>query len=90
MGVDFLCPEAKLVIELDGPHHFADQEAYRRDRRKDACLQEHGYLVLRFLCDDVGKQLDQVLDTVIRVLSRQKSAPHITMGQGAQLPLYCR
>ena len=71
MEVDFLFPETKLVIELDGPHHFADQEAYRRDRRKDACLQEHGYLVLRFLCDDVGKQLDQVLDTVLRVLSRR-------------------
>jgi very-short-patch-repair endonuclease len=71
MEVDFLFPAAKLVIELDGPHHFADQEAYRRDRRKDACLQEHGYFVLRFLCDDVGKQLDQVLNTVLRVLSRQ-------------------
>ena len=75
MEVDFLFPEAKLVIELDGPHHFSDQEAYRRDRRKDACLQEQGYFVLRFLCDDVGKQLDHVLDTVLRVLSRRNRRP---------------
>jgi very-short-patch-repair endonuclease len=75
MEVDFLFPETKLVIELDGPHHFADQESYRRDRRKDACLQEHGYFVLRFLCDDVGKQLDQVLDTVLRVHSRLNRSP---------------
>lgn len=75
MEVDFLFREAKLVIELDGPHHFADQEAYRRDRRKDACLQEQGYFVLRFLCDDVGKQLDHVLDTVLRFLSRRNRHP---------------
>jgi very-short-patch-repair endonuclease len=70
MEVDFLFSKFKLVIELDGPHHFADHEAYRRDRRKDVCLQEHGYFVLRFLCDDVGKQLDHVLDTILQVISR--------------------
>jgi len=75
MEVDFIFPKTKLVIELDGPHHFADQEAYRRDRRKDEALQAHGYFVLRFLCDDVGKQLDQVLDTVIRVLALQNRHP---------------
>jgi len=37
---------------------LADAEAYRRDRRKDALLQENGYIVLRFLAEDVGKRLD--------------------------------
>jgi hypothetical protein len=46
-------------------------EAYRRDRRKDALLQESGYLVLRFLAEDVGKRLDEVLDTILRALSYQ-------------------
>ncbi len=55
---------------VDGPHHLADVEAYRRDRRKDALLQENGYFVLRFLADDVGKQLDHVLDTLLHVLAR--------------------
>jgi very-short-patch-repair endonuclease len=45
-----------------------DTEAYRRDRRKDAALQEHGYFVLRFLAEDVGKRLDEVLDTILRSL----------------------
>jgi hypothetical protein len=58
MEVDFLCAEARLVIEFDGAQHLADAEAYRRDRRKDALLQQHGYFVLRFLAEDVGKQLD--------------------------------
>jgi superfamily II DNA or RNA helicase/very-short-patch-repair endonuclease len=67
--VDFLCSARKFVIELDGAQHLSDTEAYRRDRRKDALLQKHGYFVLRFLAEDVGKQLDLVLDTILAMLT---------------------
>lgn len=74
MEVDLLCAEALIAIELDGPQHFADIEAYRRDRRKDFLLQQNGYLVLRFLAEDAGKQLDHVLDTILAALvNRTKS-----------------
>jgi very-short-patch-repair endonuclease len=68
MEADFLCEESKLVIELDGPQHLADEDAWRRDRRKDALLQRHGYFVLRFLAADTSKHLDRVLDTILEVL----------------------
>ncbi|HYZ73866.1 MAG TPA: DEAD/DEAH box helicase family protein, partial [Chthoniobacterales bacterium] len=68
MEVDLLCIDARLVIELDGAQHLADPEAYRRDRRKDALLQQNGYFVLRFLAEDLGKRLDHVLDTVFGTL----------------------
>jgi very-short-patch-repair endonuclease len=68
MEVDLFCAEAGLAIELDGAQHLTDAEAYRRDRRKDALLQQHGYFVLRFLAEDVGKQLDAVLDTILATL----------------------
>ncbi len=55
MEVDLLDSKTRIVIELDGGQHFANADAYRRDRRKDALLQEHGYFVLRFLVQDVGK-----------------------------------
>jgi superfamily II DNA or RNA helicase/very-short-patch-repair endonuclease len=71
MEVDFLCESARLVIELDGAQHLADTEAYRRDRRKDVALQERGYFVLRFLAEDVGKRLDEVLDGILRALAHQ-------------------
>ena len=71
MEVDLLCEELRLVIELDGAQHLADAEAYRRDRRKDVALQEHGYFVLRFLTEDLGKHLDDVLDTIQRALAHQ-------------------
>ncbi len=69
MEVDLLDANARLAVELDGPQHLADPDAYRRDRRKDALLQENGYLVLRFLTEDVGKQLDHVLDTLIHFIA---------------------
>ena len=48
--------------------------AYRRDRRKDRLLQENGYFVLRFLAEDVGKHLDEVLDAILRALSHARSS----------------
>lgn len=72
MEVDLLCSDARLVVELDGGQHLENADAYRRDRRKDALLQEHGYFVLRFLAEDVGKQLDAVLDAILRALSHRE------------------
>ena len=73
LEVDLLCADARLAVELDGAQHLSDPVAYRRDRRKDQLLQENGYFVLRFLAGDVGKDLDVVLDAVLRALSRRDS-----------------
>ena len=72
MEVDFLCEELRIAIELDGGQHLDDAEAYRRDRRKDRLLQENGYLVLRFLAEDVGKRLDAVLDAILRAMAHRR------------------
>ncbi len=71
MEVDLLCEPSHIAIELDGRQHLGDAEAFRRDRRKDTLLQENGYRVLRFLAEDVGKCLDQVLDAILRALAHQ-------------------
>jgi very-short-patch-repair endonuclease len=75
MEVDLLCADARIAIELDGEQHLAGAEAYRRDRRKDTLLQENGYLVLRFLAQDVGKRLDEVLNGILRALSHRSRRP---------------
>ena len=75
LEVDLLCAEARLAVELDGGQHLADPVAYRRDRRKDQLLQENGFLVLRFLAEDVGKELDSVLDAILRSLSNRRPSP---------------
>ena len=66
-----LCADARVAIELDGAQHLGCADAYRRDRRKDRLLQENGYFVLRFLAEDVGKELDSVLDAILRVLGQR-------------------
>ncbi len=68
MEVDFLCPEARLVIELDGAQHLGDPDAWRSDRRKDRLLQSHNYFVLRFLATDLAEDLPTVLDTLLGTL----------------------
>jgi superfamily II DNA or RNA helicase/very-short-patch-repair endonuclease len=69
MEVDLLCADLRVVVEIDGAQHLADPVAYRRDRRKDQLLQENGYLVLRYLAEDLAKELDSVLDGVLRAVS---------------------
>ncbi|MHB1307003.1 MAG: TOTE conflict system archaeo-eukaryotic primase domain-containing protein [Limisphaerales bacterium] len=71
MEVDFLCADARLVIELDGAQHLADAGAYRRDRRKDVRLQEQGYFVMRFLAEDLARRLEEVLDAILRALAHR-------------------
>jgi very-short-patch-repair endonuclease len=69
LEADFFCGEARLVVELDGPQHLADEEAWRHDRRKDSLLQQNGFFILRFLAADTGKHLDSVLDSILSILT---------------------
>jgi very-short-patch-repair endonuclease len=68
MEVNLLSGDARVAVELDGPRHLSDPQAYRRDRRKDLLLQQNGYMVLRFLPEDVCTQLDDVLDSILRIM----------------------
>jgi very-short-patch-repair endonuclease len=56
---DFLCKEAGLIVEFDGPNH---DEAY--DQKRDSWLGAQGYRVLRFANNDLGNRLGWVLDTI--------------------------
>ena len=50
--VDFYCAEAKLVIELDGSHHYDPRTAVY-DRQRSAYLESYGLQILRFANNDV-------------------------------------
>ena len=79
MEADLLCADSRVVIEVDGAQHLADPIAYRRDRRKDQLLQESGYLVLRYLSEDLAKELDAVLDGILRALSARQTRTSATV-----------
>ena len=56
--VDFYCPQAKLVIEVDGSVHY-DQEEYDRERGK--FLEDLGHEVIRFRNVQMEEEIDMVL-----------------------------
>jgi very-short-patch-repair endonuclease len=62
--VDFYCPKAKLIIELDGSQHY-DEEGKKRDNRRDAYLKNLGLKVFRFSDKDVFKNLNRVLEKIL-------------------------
>ena len=74
MEVDLLCQRRKIALEIDGEFHFQSRENYRRDRRKDLLLQNAGYLVLRFLAEDVVERIDTVIETILNVLKTTRGA----------------
>ena len=61
--VDFYCPKAKLVIELDGGQHYTE-EGRQKDERRGESLASRGLQVLRFSDRDVMTQIDSVLEKI--------------------------
>jgi very-short-patch-repair endonuclease len=64
--VDFICFEARLVLEIDGGQHF-ESEA---DKRRDAYLQAQGLRVLRFWNNDVLSNREGVQRIILEALTR--------------------
>ncbi len=63
--VDFACPAARLVLELDGGQHLQQRDD---DMQRTRRLQALGWRVLRYWNDDVLLRTDAVLEDVLRAL----------------------
>jgi very-short-patch-repair endonuclease len=77
--VDFACPAAKLVIELDGGQHAVLSKADEERSLNIAC---HGYRLIRFWNGDVMENLEGVLETIHLQLEFTLSAPGGRRGPG--------
>jgi very-short-patch-repair endonuclease len=76
--VDFVCREAKVIIEVDGAYHAQRME---QDRARADALEAGGYVVLRFANADVVTGVGRVLESIGRTLvARSETLP------GAQFP----
>jgi very-short-patch-repair endonuclease len=67
--VDLLSRGDRIAIEIDGVHHFADPDCYRRDRRKDLVLQTQGLIVVRLLAEDVMRDVRSAVNAVCQALA---------------------
>lgn len=72
--VDFLWPNARLVVEIDGYQWHSTRSAWQRDRRKDAVLQANGYLVIRLSWEDITQEPLAVIARIVRALSERLAA----------------
>ena len=70
--VDFVCIDARLVIELDGGQHA---EAVDYDARRSARLRTLGYDVARYWNHDVLKRTAGVLEDILRRLRDLRCVP---------------
>jgi very-short-patch-repair endonuclease len=61
--VDFYCPKAQLVVELDGGQHY-ETAGRERDKVRDKALKELGLTVLRFSDRDVLEKTNAVIEKI--------------------------
>ena len=68
--VDFYCPQAKLVIELDGSQHY-EKEAVEYDSIRTEYLNSLGLQVIRFSNMDIDNNFDAVCQVVEETILSQ-------------------
>ena len=68
--VDFLWPEARVIVEVDGMGKYADSGEISREKQRQNKLVMAGYVVLRFTWADVVRRPEQTADVVRRALCR--------------------
>jgi very-short-patch-repair endonuclease len=72
--VDFLCNEARLVIEIDGGGHAADHQR-RYDERRTQALERCGLRLLRFWNNDVLENIEGVLQQILEAAKTPSPPP---------------
>ena len=78
--VDFVCLEARLIIEADGGQH-SNQVVY--DARRTARLEGMGYRVMRFWNHEVMQELQVVLEQIRTALIEAPSPQPSPGGRGS-------
>ncbi|HEX2103575.1 MAG TPA: DUF559 domain-containing protein [Solirubrobacteraceae bacterium] len=72
--VDFLFPQARLIVETDSWRHHRTRAAFERDRQRDAVHARAGYRTLRFTHAQLTTQAGTVAATVAAELGERRAA----------------
>ena len=68
--VDFYCPKAKVVIELDGSQHF-EPKAISADILRTKYLKSLGLLVVRIPNNEIFENFSGVCDYIDHILAQR-------------------
>ena len=66
--LDFVYPQHKVIIEVDGRRWHAGRRRAKNDMRRDNVMNVRGWIVLRFTWEDVMNDPEYVIDQVRRAL----------------------
>jgi very-short-patch-repair endonuclease len=61
---DFYCALRKLVVEMDGKHHYTDT-GIEQDHQRSDVLKSYGIRVIRFSNDEVMADFKRVCRTIL-------------------------
>jgi very-short-patch-repair endonuclease len=61
--VDFYCPRANLIVELDGGQHYTE-EGIEKDHMRVKYMREQGYRILRFSDREIFENLSGVIERI--------------------------
>ena len=86
--VDFFCPSARLIIELDGSQH-AEEKAEIYDETRTDYLRKLGYTILRFWNNEINANLESVLIHISDALNEITPNPSVKRTPPPSPPL-CR
>ena len=73
--LDFYCPRVKLCVELDGIHHYSEEEVIHDKRRTDF-LATLGIEVIRIDNTAIWTCSDMVVSTIKDVVQRRLQSQH--------------
>lgn len=62
--LDFVCFEARLIVEADGSQHSENARDVERDRH----FRAQGFRILRFWNDEIVRELDAVCQRILMEL----------------------
>ncbi len=72
--VDFAWPAQRLAVEYDGVDWHSDPDAMRKDRRRQAALQDIGWTVIAIVFDDVRHRAWEFVARIDQQLRRARAA----------------
>ncbi len=65
--VDFYCPRARLIIEIDGGQHY-EKGNQAEDKKRDFELKGIGFKVVRYTNLDILKNLNSAVEDILKIL----------------------
>jgi len=78
--LDFVCPEVKLVVEIDGGQHNGSAQ----DRVRDRMLESAGFRVMRFWNNQVLNEIESVVEAIWLALEPHPPPNPPLEGEGAK------